>query len=95
MQEQVGSLTPGKRADVQIVDMNALNIGPYAGGDPSAWLVYSATPANVRTVIADGRVVKRDGAMVGIDVPALMQRARASVAGILERAEKAPPFSAR
>jgi cytosine/adenosine deaminase-related metal-dependent hydrolase len=95
MQEQVGSLTPGKRADVQIVDMNALNIGPYAGGDPSAWLVYSATPANVRTVIADGRVVKRDGAMVGIDVPALMQRARASVAGILERAAKAPPVSAK
>ncbi|WP_235939030.1 amidohydrolase family protein [Schauerella aestuarii] len=95
MHDQVGSLTPGKRADVQIIDMNALNIGPYAGGDPSAWLVYSATPANVRTVIADGRVVKRDGAMVGIDVPALMQRARASVAGILERAEKAAPVNAK
>ncbi|MDQ2137674.1 amidohydrolase family protein [Alcaligenaceae bacterium B3P038] len=89
MQDRIGSLTPGKRADVQIIDMNALNIGPYAGGDPSAWLVYSATPANVRTVIADGRVVKRDGAMVGIDVPALMQRARASLTGIIERADAA------
>jgi len=38
----------------------------------------SATPANVDSVMVDGRFVKRDGRLVGYDVPAIVSRARES-----------------
>jgi cytosine/adenosine deaminase-related metal-dependent hydrolase len=52
-----GSLTPGKRADVILVRTTDLNTAPIANIE--ATIVQSATPANVNTVIADGRIIKR------------------------------------
>ncbi|NIE73320.1 amidohydrolase family protein [Pantoea sp. Ap-967] len=81
-----GTLTPGKRADLQIVAIDAINLAGYGGGDPAALLVYSARPENVRTVLVDGRVLKHQGELVGIDVPALLRKAQASASQLLQRA---------
>ena len=60
--DRTGSLTPGKKADVVIIDGHALNVAPII--DPLAAVVLSADVSNVQTVIIDGRVHKRDGRMI-------------------------------
>jgi 5-methylthioadenosine/S-adenosylhomocysteine deaminase len=87
MDAQVGSLTPGKRADVILVNTRALNLAVLAD-DPAHMLVEAAQPANVDTVIVDGRVLKRGGAMVGIDVADVIRGARQSIADIAARAQR-------
>ena len=90
MDEQVGSITPGKRADLILLDPGALNMALSSQDDPYALVVYSATPANVDTVIVDGVVRKRGGRLLGVDVPQVMKDARASIEAILERAGPLP-----
>ncbi|RPI57073.1 MAG: amidohydrolase, partial [Lysobacterales bacterium] len=62
----VGSLTPGKRADIIMVDTRAVNLAVLT--EPAHLLVEAAQPANVDTVIIDGRIVKRGGRLTSIDV---------------------------
>lgn len=66
---QIGSITPGKRADLTLIDARRLGMMPVL--DPFASVVQSATPADVDTVIADGRVLKRGGRLLGSDCAAL------------------------
>jgi len=89
LENDVGSLAPGKRADLQLLRLDAPHLAGFAGGDPAALLVWSARPSDVATVIVDGIVRKRDGALVGVDMPALVEAANASAAGLLERAQAA------
>jgi cytosine/adenosine deaminase-related metal-dependent hydrolase len=72
----IGSLTPGKRADLILVRTNDLNIAPLANIE--ATIVQSATPANVEAVMVDGRFVKRKGRLLDYDVSAIVNRAKES-----------------
>lgn len=72
-----GSLTPGKRADIILVRMDQINTLPVV--DPVAAIVTCADTSNVDTVLVDGRIVKRNGELVGMElgrVGALAERAR-------------------
>ena len=60
--DRAGSLTPGKKADVVIVDGGALNTAPVI--DPVATVVTAADTSNVDTVIVNGTVLKRGGHML-------------------------------
>jgi cytosine/adenosine deaminase-related metal-dependent hydrolase len=80
-----GSLTPGKRADVLLVRGGDLNVAPV--GDPESTVVRAVTPANVDTVIVDGRVLKRAGRLTQVDVPQLVAEAEAAAVRVLERAD--------
>ena len=71
-----GSLTPGKRADIILIRTNDLNIAPLANIETT--VVQSATPANVDTVIVDGRLIKRHGRLLDCDVDEIVARARDS-----------------
>jgi cytosine/adenosine deaminase-related metal-dependent hydrolase len=62
---RIGSLTPGKEADIVLVRTDDLSMMPL--NHPYGALVYNAHPGLVDTVIVAGRVVKRDGRMVGVD----------------------------
>ena len=62
--QQVGSLKPGKRADIITVTTRALNMGGFA--DPAHLLIGSALPENVDTVVIDGRILKRDGKLTAL-----------------------------
>lgn len=68
-----GSITPGKRADLALIDARRLGLFPVS--DPLASVVQSATPADVDTVIADGRVIKRGGRLLHLDVTSLAAEA--------------------
>ena len=71
-----GSITPGKRADLIFTRASDLNLAPVS--DPLAALVLGAHEGNIDTVFVDGRIVKQGGRMLGIDVDALLVRARES-----------------
>jgi cytosine/adenosine deaminase-related metal-dependent hydrolase len=71
-----GSLTPGKRADLILVRTTDLNIAPLANIE--ATIVQSATPANVDSVMVDGRFIKRDGTLLHYDVAKIVRRANES-----------------
>ncbi|WP_312239893.1 amidohydrolase family protein [Pantoea sp.] len=81
-----GSLEPGKRADVQIINPAALNMSGFGGGDPAALLVYSARPENVEAVIVDGRVIKLHGEMQNLKMAEVLDNARTSAEGLIQRA---------
>ncbi len=81
---QTGSLTPGKRADVIMVDTAAPNLAVLA--DPVHLLVTAAQPANVDTVIVDGRVLKRGGVLTAMDAAKVSADARQALAGVRARA---------
>jgi len=79
-----GSLTPGKEADLILVDTDAPNLAVFTG--PAQMLVAAAQPANVRTVLCAGRFLKRDGALVTMDAAEVGAAARAALAGVRARA---------
>ncbi len=74
MEDTIGSLEIGKRADVVIVDGDAPNLVPRF--DPYSHLVYAARGDNVRATIVDGRVLYLDGDFRTIDVAATLAAAR-------------------
>jgi cytosine/adenosine deaminase-related metal-dependent hydrolase len=68
---EVGRLTPGLRADLLVLDTSGAHWWPRRQSWPET-VTASATAADVRTVMVDGRVVARDGvATTGVDGPAL------------------------
>lgn len=73
---EIGSLEPGKKADLQIVDARRLGLTPL--NDPIRTLVYHAHAKDIDLVMVDGRVVVEDGRVTGIDEEDLIRRAEAA-----------------
>jgi 5-methylthioadenosine/S-adenosylhomocysteine deaminase len=65
LEREIGSLEPGKRADLVLYDLDVPEWRPLL--DPVNSLVYAATGASVRTVLIDGRVVLDEGRVTTID----------------------------
>ncbi len=82
--DKIGSLTPGKRADIILIRTTDINIAPV--GDPYYAIVFSGQPTNVDTVIADGRILCRGGKLTALDVAKTVREASASARAIQERA---------
>jgi cytosine/adenosine deaminase-related metal-dependent hydrolase len=83
--ERVGSLKPGKRADLILVSTKHINIGVFT--DPAHLLVEAAQPMNVDTVIVDGRILKRRGQLTAFDVNQVIHEANESLATVRRRAD--------
>lgn len=77
IEDRVGSLTPGKRADLILVRTTDLNMAPFT--DPVRMIVQSAQPYNVDTVLVDGRILKRRGELTGIDVERVTREASLTI----------------
>lgn len=86
LQDQIGSLTPGKRADVIMVRTDVLNMLPLDDVNMPFQLVQHGLPANIDTVIVDGQIKKRNGALVNINLEEVIAETAASQAAIRERA---------
>ncbi len=82
--DRVGSITPGKRADIVLVRADGLSVVPVV--DPAVAIVHSASPADVDTVLVDGRVVVSGGAPVHVDPVALAAEASARLGAVAARA---------
>jgi len=79
-----GSLTPGKRADLILIRTTDLNIAPLAQIETT--VVQSTAPANVDTVMVDGRILKRNGQLLHLNVPDIVHHAERSALRIREAA---------
>jgi cytosine/adenosine deaminase-related metal-dependent hydrolase len=61
----VGSLTPGKQADLAMIDLTSMNTFlSMPGGDPAHAVVMYAEASDVDNVMVAGRFVKRDGKLL-------------------------------
>mgnify|MGYP001228295819 FL=1 len=69
-EDEIGSLLPGKRADIIIVDIRKPHLTPMY--NPFSHLVYAASGADVRTSIIDGKIVMKDRRILTMDVDAAM-----------------------
>jgi len=85
MDGRIGSLAPGKQADVIVVGPGEDRLNMIAPVDAAGAIVQQANASNVRDVLVAGRAVKRQGRLLGVDFAALAQRVEASRDGILER----------
>ncbi len=75
-----GSLTPGKRADVAVVELTGLHDTPRFGRDPEAvysQLVYACKSADVRDVWCNGRPLMRNRRLLTVDSEIVSREAQA------------------
>jgi 5-methylthioadenosine/S-adenosylhomocysteine deaminase len=72
-EHQIGSLEPGKAADVVVVDGDNVRLTPAY--DPIGTLVRYATGTDVESVLVNGRLVVDGGRVLTIDEPALLNEA--------------------
>jgi 5-methylthioadenosine/S-adenosylhomocysteine deaminase len=79
----VGSLEPGKRADIVVRQRDAVELGP--GVDPAHQLVAIAHGPTADTVLVNGRVVLAGGRSTLVEQAEVIQAARASVGRIAAR----------
>jgi 5-methylthioadenosine/S-adenosylhomocysteine deaminase len=75
MDADIGSIEAGKRADLVVVDLDALHQTPRY--NIYSHLVYATKASDVRTVVIEGRVVMRDRRLLTLDEPLIKRRARA------------------
>ncbi len=82
--DKVGSIEPGKRADLISIDVAQPHLTPAF--DLEAALVYSARGADVRDVIVNGRVVMRNRRLETVDETGLLAEANRAAARALRSA---------
>jgi len=71
LEEKIGSLEPGKQADLIIIDREATTMLPFY--DVYSTLVYAASPRDVRTTIIGGQVIMQDRKILTVDVAEVRQ----------------------
>jgi 5-methylthioadenosine/S-adenosylhomocysteine deaminase len=84
LEAEIGSLEPGKRADLIVVDRDRPHLA--TGPDPYSLLVYAARGTDVRTTVVDGEVLVDRGAMERLDVAAVVSTARREALALAARA---------
>jgi 5-methylthioadenosine/S-adenosylhomocysteine deaminase len=94
MGDRIGSIVPGKEADIILVDMRKAHLTPLYR--PFSHLVYAARGADVVTSIIAGKLVMKDRRLLHIDVEEAMERVRRIGADVhaagLHRAATVAPF---
>lgn len=74
MEKEIGSIEKGKRADLVLVNRDALNQIPFY--NVYSDLVYATKASDVETVIINGRIVMRDRRLLTLDEAAIKEGAR-------------------
>jgi len=80
---QIGSLTPGKRADLIMVRTDSLTMGVFT--DPAHMLVEATEEADVDTVVVDGRILKRRGRLTAMVAEQVIADAAATLEAVGKR----------
>lgn len=84
MEDEIGSVEVGKRADLILVARDAPHVVPDA--DPFSTLVYAAQPEDVRMTMVDGEVLVRDGTFARLDRAQVAADARREADALAARA---------
>lgn len=73
MEKEIGSLEPGKRADITLIDTHKPHLVP--NHDPLALVAYSVLPGDVAMTIVNGKVVYENGKLTTMDGEEVMRKA--------------------
>jgi 5-methylthioadenosine/S-adenosylhomocysteine deaminase len=84
LQDQIGSIEVGKRADLILIDRNAPHL--QADRDPWSTIVYAARGPDVRLTMVDGELLVRDFALTQLDARSIAIEARAAADELATRA---------
>ena len=84
LEDRVGSLTPGKEADIILIDTDRLGLQPL--NNPRGAAVMAAHPSDVDSVWVAGRQVKAGGRLVDVDLAAVRRLVDASRDHVFETA---------
>ena len=74
LEEKIGTIQAGKKADIIIVDVNTPHMTPMY--NPYSQLVYSATGGDVRDVIINGKIVYRERRFTTLDSDEIMNQVK-------------------
>jgi len=83
LEQEIGSLEVGKKADLVIIDLNRLHTTPSP--NPISSLVYAATGAEVDTVVVDGHIVVEHGQLLTMDENEVMEQAHQHAGALYRR----------
>lgn len=83
LEEQIGSLEVGKRADLFVMAINSAKVVPVH--DPVATLVYSSGEENVVMTIAEGKTLMKDRIIQNIDEQDMLERCQAAATDLANR----------
>src|SRR5690349_20638427 len=92
LEDRVGSLTPGKQADIVLLNVQAINTAPVV--DPIGTIVVFSDTSNVDSVFVAGNAVKRGGKLVAADLDSVFGKLDASRNHILGQGELLPDWAA-
>jgi cytosine/adenosine deaminase-related metal-dependent hydrolase len=92
LDHKVGSITPGKEADLVLIRTDRINLAPVI--DPVATVVVFADTSNVDSVFVAGRAVKRNGQLVGVDLARAFSLLEQSRDYLLEKGGMLPDWLA-
>lgn len=88
MDDAIGSLEVGKRADLIVIDGGAANLVPRY--DPYSHLAYAARGDNVKVSVVDGRILFEAGTFATLDARAVIEAARAAAERVREVVGRLP-----
>ncbi|OPX57189.1 MAG: N-ethylammeline chlorohydrolase [Methanobacterium sp. PtaB.Bin024] len=83
MEEEIGSIEVGKKADLILVDMKTPHLTPYR--NPVSHLVYSAEGSDVDTVICNGEILMREREVLALDEVEVMEIAENAAEDLISR----------
>ena len=75
LENEVGSIEVGKKADIVVVDLQQPHLVPLY--NPLSSLVYSASGADVRDVVVNGKILMRDRTFLSLDPAEIMAKVNA------------------
>jgi cytosine/adenosine deaminase-related metal-dependent hydrolase len=82
--DQVGSIEIGKKADLILIDMDKPHLTPAP--DPVSTIVYAAHGSDVDTVVIDGQIVMENRKVLTLNEGAVVEEARLRYNKVTERA---------
>ena len=83
LDHKVGTLTPGKQADLLLLDAAALNVAPL--NSATGAVVLAMDTSNVDSVLIAGKFVKRKGRLVGVNADHVLRRAQEAHDALMTR----------
>ena len=87
LENMIGSLEPGKRADIILIGTGDYDQYPMV--DPLITAAEHSVGRDVQTVIIDGRIVMKDRHLLTVDLEPMRKRVKKQYAQIMERFDKA------
>jgi 5-methylthioadenosine/S-adenosylhomocysteine deaminase len=86
LSDEIGSIEVGKRADLQLLNLNSPHTTPHP--DPISTIVYAAEAGDVETVIIDGQIIMRERELLTLNQEEVISQANRQAQELYSAAEK-------